>query len=321
MDPLSNATVRHLQALVELPDTSGTRYDVVEPIARGGMGIVYRAHDRELNRDVALKVLSVRETGDEVRARLLTEAHILAHLEHPGIVPVHDVGVLADGRTYYAMKLVRGSSLADYARAHPERGELLRVFGRVCEAVAFAHARGIVHRDLKPENIMVGAYGEVLVMDWGVAKLLGSANGSPQAPGTVAPGGAPVTASGTVVGTPGFMPPEQERGDSTCVDARSDVFALGRLLEVLVGADGSPAPGRLRAIVARATASDPASRYPDADSLAADVTRFSTGQAVSAYRESWWERGRRLALRHRVAITLVSAYVLMRVLIFLVNRF
>jgi len=336
MKPLSDDTLRHLREIVELPDTAGTRYDVVEPIARGGMGVVFRARDRELDREVALKVLSVRDTGPDVRARMLTEARILARLEHPGIVPVHDVGVLADGRTYYAMKLIRGSRLDDYARAHPNLGERLRVFDRVCEAVAFAHSEGIVHRDLKPENVMVGAYGEVLVLDWGVAKLLrGEASGvadagqAPDSSPTGAAHGAGVfvvarstTGSGAVIGTPGYMAPEQARGESAQADPRSDVYALGAMLGFLTRDAGDRAAlRRLRAIIDRATAEDPGSRYPNASSLADDVARFATGEAVSAYRERWPERARRVAARHRIAIGLVSAYLLMRVLLLLANRF
>src|SRR5262249_32921974 len=164
-----------LRSAAQWPDLSQTRYEVLEPIARGGMGTVYLARDRDLEREVAIKVLSVPEPGPGAAERMLREARIIARLEHPGIVPVHDVGTLPDGRVYYAMKRVSRRRL--HALAGEPLADRLRVFERICEPVAFAHAHGVVHRDLKPENVMVGPFGEVLVMDWGVAKIVvGSAN-------------------------------------------------------------------------------------------------------------------------------------------------
>ena len=327
MSRMTPGAIARLREAVEVPDLAGTPYDAVEAIGRGGMGVVFRAHDRELRRDVALKVLSAREVSDDARARLLDEARILAQLEHPGIVPVHDVGVLPDGRVFYTMKLVRGNRLDDYASEVRDLGDLLRVFMRTCEAVAFAHSQGVVHRDLKPSNVMVGAFGEVLVLDWGVAKLLGR-EGEPEATEhvsattrTAALGGRVDTATGDVLGTPGFMAPEQARGDSARVDRRSDVYALGSMLRQMLESSRARAmPRRLRAICTKATALDPADRYPDAASLSADVQRFVDGQSVSAYEEPWPERARRIASKHRVAITLVVAYLVMRALIFLLNR-
>jgi len=135
---------------------------------------VYAADDRELQRRVALKVLAAPRITEEARERMLREARILARLEHPGIVPVHDILSLPDGRVAYAMKLVQGERLDAHARRLRGLRERLRIFERICEAVAFAHAQGVIHRDLKPGNIMVGSFGEVLVLDWGVAKILGS---------------------------------------------------------------------------------------------------------------------------------------------------
>ena len=141
------------------PDFGGTRYDLVEEIGRGGMGIVFRARDRELEREVAVKVASWPGAVDE--ERLQREAKVLAGLEHPGIVAIHEYGQLPDGRGYYAMRLVSGDRLADRIRRLPSLADRIRLFDRICDVVAFAHARGIVHRDLKPSNIMVGAFGEV----------------------------------------------------------------------------------------------------------------------------------------------------------------
>src|SRR4029077_2474654 len=149
-------------------------------VGSGGMGTVYLAEDSALGRRVALKILDLPELRTELSVRLLREAHILARLETPGIVPVHDAGTLADGRVFYAMKFVEGKQLNQLVKSmnHPSASgadllpDRLRIFQRICDAVGFAHARGVLHRDLKPENIMVGPFSEVLVMDWGVAKIL-----------------------------------------------------------------------------------------------------------------------------------------------------
>src|ERR1700690_1793894 len=169
---LSDKALNHLERALDRPDLSGTKYELLEEIGRGGMGAVYRARDAELDREVALKVLHQPETAAGAAARMLREARILARLEHPSIVPVHDVGTLPDGRVFYVMKRVEGRRLDQFRATAPGLTELLRVFEKICEAAAFAHAQGIIHRDLKPENIMVGSFGEALVMDWGVAKVL-----------------------------------------------------------------------------------------------------------------------------------------------------
>src|SRR5215813_2064128 len=136
------------------------------------MGTVYRAVDTELERQIAIKVLNGPEAGEDIARRMVREAQIIARLEHPGIVPVHDVGALPDGRVFYAMKYVRGRRLDEYAAETESIRDRLRKFQAACDAVAFAHAHGVIHRDLKPQNIMIGSFGEVLVLDWGVAKIL-----------------------------------------------------------------------------------------------------------------------------------------------------
>src|ERR1044072_1008177 len=168
----SDDRLDHLRSIVGNPDFSSTKYTFVKELARGGMGTVYLAEDTELNRLIAIKVLNTPEVTDDLRNRMIREAQIIARLEHPGIVPVHDVGTLPDGRIFYAMKLVRGSRLDEYAAQGASLRDRLRKFQAVCDAVALAHAQGVIHSDLKPQNNMIGSFGEVLVLDWGVAKIL-----------------------------------------------------------------------------------------------------------------------------------------------------
>ena len=291
---LSDSAMDRLRASLEAPD-AGPRFEIGPMLGRGGMGAVYRAHDRELDRDVAIKVLAldaVRTGGD---GRIAREAQLLAQLEHPGIVAVYDRGTLADGRAYYVMRLVKGQRLDEYA-ARAGRGELLRVFLRICDAVAFAHSRGIVHRDLKPGNVMIGEFGEALVLDWGIATNL--------------------TEVPEAAGTPGFMAPEQAMGDVP-VDARVDVHGLGAILRTLLASTDEPVPRPLSAIVARATAPDASARYADVQSLAQDVRRWLDAEPVSAYREGVFERAGRIYRRNQVLILLLLAYAVVRMGIFL----
>jgi len=293
---ISETALDRLHELVTAPDLSGTRYELVSLLGRGGMATVYLARDTTLDRDVALKVLDW--TVDESSAlRLAQEARILARLEHPGIVPVHDFGRLADGRLFYAMKRVRGERLDRWAASGPDRHERLAAFLRVCDAVAFAHAHGVIHRDLKPDNIMVGEFGEVLVLDWGVARVHGQSE-----------------RHDTIVGTPAYMSPEQMRADAV-VDERADVFALGAVLAGL--ADERKA---LRAIAAKATAADPSARYDGVSALGADVSRFMAGLAVDALPETASDRVVRFVRRYRLAIALVVTYLLVRLLLLSVFR-
>jgi eukaryotic-like serine/threonine-protein kinase len=321
MSALPDETVRHLQRVLGEPPADEGRYAIGAILGQGGMGTVHLAHDRLLGRDVALKILRRDLADADATARLEREARILARLEHPGIVPVHDAGVLGDGRTFYVMKLVRGQRLEDAVRPLPLT-DALRLFLRICETVAFAHAQGVVHRDLKPSNIMVGAFGEVLVLDWGIARLVGdeTERRDPTATDAAATPDGPDTAPGTVLGTPGFMAPEQAHGWTHQVDARSDVWALGAILRTLADRTAAGGVARpLRSICSRACAVQPSDRYPSATALAADVTRFLDGDPVEAHRETPPERAGRVIRKYQTGIVLVLTYLVIRFL-FLIAR-
>jgi serine/threonine-protein kinase len=239
----------------QVPDAVPTgeklgRYVLLGEVGQGGMGTVLRVRDPELGRDLAIKLLrgECRDHPEMLR-RFIEEAQIGGQLQHPGIVPVHELGQLPDGRPFFTMKLVKGRTLADLLaeRASPRHDlpRFLGVFEQVCQTVAYAHARGVIHRDLKPANVMVGAFGEVQVMDWGLAKVLVGegrrdrrANGAPASAirtvRTEAAGAA--SQAGTVAGTPAYMAPEQALGTVDQLDERSDVFGLGAILcEILTG--------------------------------------------------------------------------------------
>jgi serine/threonine-protein kinase len=249
----------------ELPE----RYQVEGEIARGGMGRVLKGTDTELGREIAVKVLLETHAGrTELVQRFVEEAQIAGQLQHPGITPVYDVGGLAGQRPYFTMKLVKGETLAKLLaqRESPgqDRARFLKVFESVCQTIAYAHARGVIHRDLKPANIMVGRFGEVQVMDWGLAKVLvphpptpspkqGEGEQEALAPlsllGRGAGGEGTQTQAGSVLGTPAYMAPEQARGEVQDLDERADVFGLGAILcQVLTGQPPYTGKGPLSAL-------------------------------------------------------------------------
>ena len=341
MKSLSDKAIDRLRVGADEPDLAGTRYRLLERVARGGMGVVYAAQDEKLERRVALKVLDVPGAEGDLANRLMREARVLARLEHPGIVPVHDVGTLADGRVFYTMKFVEGQRLDKFIEGVLSVQDRLRLFLRICEAVAFAHARGVLHRDLKPANVMVGPFGEVLVMDWGLAKILGGETQlaerasdpeatileKPKQPGETnnSTKSSVITGHGTVMGTPGYMSPEQARGEVEVLDARSDIFSLGALLRFILTqktpAGFTPRIDRsLEAISRKATADERESRYSTVQELGQDVSRYLDGLAVGAHRESIFEKTARFYRRYRFFILLILAYLAMRVILLLVLK-
>jgi WD40 repeat protein/tetratricopeptide (TPR) repeat protein len=245
--PAEDSTVAPIQTTSTPQAPGGGRYVLHEEIARGGMGVIYRATDTTLDREVAVKVLRERlDASAGAARRFVDEARIAGQLQHPGIPSVHDLGTLPDGRPFLAMKLVKGRTLAvelkERSSPADERGRFLAIFEGICQALGYAHAHNVIHRDLKPANVMVGAFGEVQIMDWGLAKVL--ASGGRQTAAEETSGATEIrtsrdtdgseTQAGSVLGTPAYMPPEQAIGAIDRIDARSDVFGLGGLLLVIL---------------------------------------------------------------------------------------
>jgi tetratricopeptide (TPR) repeat protein/tRNA A-37 threonylcarbamoyl transferase component Bud32 len=260
------------------------RYCLGEEIARGGMGAVYLATDTVLDREVAVKVLQDKYAPDSgVARRFAAEARITAQLQHPNIPAVHDLGTLPDGRPFLAMKLIKGQTLDHLLRQRTDpavdRGRFVAVFEQVCQAVAYAHAHDVIHRDLKPQNVMVGRFGEVQVMDWGLAKVLGARPEEPADPEATTAPTAMVslresdeahTHAGSVLGTPAYMPPEQAGGVVSMIDRRSDVFGLGAVLAVVLTGRPPFAADTAEAIRGRAALGDVGECFARLDRCGAD---------------------------------------------------
>ncbi|MCY2959245.1 MAG: bifunctional serine/threonine-protein kinase/formylglycine-generating enzyme family protein [Planctomycetota bacterium] len=335
------------------------RHAVAREVDKGGMGAILEVEDLALRRRIAMKVMradrrAVDATQERARLhRFLEEAQVTAQLVHPGVVPVHELGIDAEGRVYFTMALVEGRTLErvfELARENAEGWNATRALGvmqRVCETMAYAHSRGVVHRDLKPANVMVGSFGEVYVMDWGLALISGAA---PPAAGnrlrtdradaaTRSPSESLVTMDGAVVGTPSYMSPEQARGEE--LDARSDVYAIGAMLYTLLAGrapyaaaghrrnggeivlairDGPPAAlallapkasPELIAIAEKAMARDPRSRYADVREMGEDLRAFLEDRVVRAHRTGAWVELSKWVKRNRaLAVSLLAALAL-----------
>ena len=333
----------------------GYRFKIVRLLAEGGLGSVYVAQDKELGREVAVKTVKEPYANDAPsRKRFLLEGEITGLLEHPGIGPVYSMGHDAADRPYYAMRLVKGETLGESIRRFHLKNkpgsnpspwesltfrELLGRFIAVCNTVAYAHSRGVIHRDLKPDNVLLGPYGETLVADWGLAKVLGRngvehAGSSPSSDNIGEPAlcpqaaGMAPTAGG---GTPQYMSPEQADGGE--IGASSDVYCLGTILyRILVGRSAfendqynvvlervragdfprprhvrKDLPAALEAICLKGMSLRPEDRYPSARVLALEVERWLAGEPVSAYPEPFDDRARRWVSRHRTFVYVAVA--------------
>jgi serine/threonine protein kinase len=317
---------------------SAQRFRLLRPHTRGGLSQVWVARDEQLNREVAIKQILPRYgTRDELRKRFLLEATITGSLEHPGIVPVYCLGHTSDDRAFYAMRLIQGTTFSQSIREFHKASHDPKRFGAhslewrrllshlidVCKTMSYAHSRGVIHRDLKPSNIMIGQYGETLVLDWGLAKYIkkseseGPQDSEDEAEelelrmATRDQGASGETMAGTVIGTPGYMSPEQAQGRIETIGPANDIYGLGATLYSLLTGhsphEGSTTstilsraalgeirpprtydrhiPRALEAICLKAMALDPADRYESAEALASDVERWLGGQPVSAFPE------------------------------------
>ncbi len=317
-----------------------SKYIFDRELGRGGMGAVFSTVDQDVRRKVAMKVmLPSTATSPAHIKRFLEEAQITGQLEHPNIVPVHEVGINEDSNIYFTMKMVRGENLddvldkiaqgkADYQQKY-SLGVLLQIFMKVCDAIGYSHAKGVLHRDLKPENLMVGDFGEVLVMDWGLAKVLGREDINTEGRASTDQASAYHTMEGQVMGTPAYMSPEQALGKISELDERSDIFSLGGILyKILTGqapyrgknarealekarkrqmqppdlrAPERKNPAELVAICMKAMAREQDERYGSAEELKDDIQRYLDGKSVSAKKDSLLLTAKKWVIRNKVA--------------------
>jgi serine/threonine protein kinase len=330
------------------------QYRLTAEHGRGGLGTVWRAKDTRLRREVAIKQLRRAVASDaHIRLRFVTEARITSQLDHPGIVPVYDMGRLETGEPYYSMKLVRGETLTEVIRRFHDEGaamggthvrhrRLIEMFIAVCRTMDFAHDRGVIHRDLKPDNIILGEFGETLILDWGLAKVIASDEFDEQSKAELEAAEASrqeiyVTQLGAVLGTPAYMSPEQAAGNSESVDVRSDIYSLGAVLyEILTGkrwvsgdstldiieqvrnaavvrprAVNPKVSSRLEAICLTAMAKDPADRYQTVQEMTRDLEAYLAFEPVSVCRETLTFRVARWVWRNRNLAAAITGLVLL----------
>ncbi|MEP6668449.1 MAG: protein kinase [Chthoniobacter sp.] len=358
--------------------SNGRNYIISRTVARGGMGVIKSAHESTLQREVAMKLM-LDDSKPAAHDRFCQEAQVTAQLEHPNIVPVHELGINEEGKPFYTMKLVRGIALkrvlellasgdADTVRQWP-LSALLTVFQKICDALAFAHSKAVIHRDLKPANIMLGEYGEALVMDWGLAKLLGremhrTGKLRPQPIAEVEthePSDADATTmgptlSGTVMGTPQYMPPEQANGEVEMMDERTDIYSLGAILYYILALrppfhgrssaeivqnvragrivpfaeacakkrlphwPGGRLPESLAAVALKAMSFERADRYPTVKALQVEIQAYQNGFATSAENAGAWKILGLFLRRHR-ALSSAAALILLSGVVFSIYLF
>src|SRR6202453_4826665 len=289
-----------------LPDLAAAppgKYCIGDEVGSGGIKSVLRTRDRSTERNVAMAVLRDANLRSKKITRFVREARITAALEHPNIIPAYHIGVDEEGKPYFTMTLLGGETLestlqrvyaghGDYRARYP-LNSLLRIFQGVCDTISFAHSRGVIHLDLKPANIQVGDFGEVLVLDWGLAKVFeNDPNLHPDAI-VLDPGLTAAPSEGTISGTPGFMSPEQSRGENATLDERTDIYALGAILYAILNCRKSEGetdgrshqenpkiPAALEAVARKAMSGLPAQRYRTVEDLARDVRAYTEGYAT-----------------------------------------
>jgi serine/threonine protein kinase/formylglycine-generating enzyme required for sulfatase activity len=358
---------RSVVATIEWPsgaDPEGgpiRKYEKKGVIGKGGMGEVMKVLDRDLRREVAMKMLRPQRPDGGVSAedvfRFMKEAQATGRLEHPNIIPVHDLGVDGEGRIYFTLKYVQGVSLKEVIRGRSENASLedgrkfravfnarhlIEIFISVCQGVAYAHSKGIIHRDLKPENVMLGKFGEVLVMDWGLAKVLAKskttqASGEASLDLSLRPTlDSSMTLEGDIAGTPSYMSPEQAAGKNSELDERTDVYSLGAMLYEMLGGeppysgmsaletiqkvsegtppatvsgtcDFRPVPRELRAICEKAMQRDPAKRYPSVEALRDDLQAYLETRPVSSCPDTLVQKAVKFIRRNRHRATSVAS--------------